>query len=56
MNESLGDWLIRVQIPLHLLTSWGLAVKVLPGIAGLALPLPVSTGLVMNWNRLQGIG
>ena len=52
VNESVGDWLIWLQIPLHVGTSWGLAVKGLWALAGLALPLLASTGLVMYWNRV----
>ncbi|MFN7915687.1 MAG: PepSY-associated TM helix domain-containing protein [Vicinamibacterales bacterium] len=52
VNESVGDWLIWLQIPLHFGTSWGLAVKGLWALAGLALPLLASTGLVMYWNRV----
>lgn len=51
-NESLGDLLIWLQIPLHLGTSWGLAVKLLWALGGLALPLLAMTGVVMNWNRV----
>ena len=52
VNESLGDWLIWLQIPLHFGTSWGLAIKVIWAIAGLVLPLLAITGLVMYWNRV----
>jgi uncharacterized iron-regulated membrane protein len=52
VNESVGDWLIWIQIPLHFGTSWGLAVKVVWALAGLALPLLAVTGVVMYWNRV----
>jgi uncharacterized iron-regulated membrane protein len=52
VNESLGDWLIWLQIPLHFGTSWGLAVKMIWATAGLALPLLAISGLVMYWNRV----
>ena len=52
MNESVGDWLIWLQIPLHFGTSWGLAVKMIWAAAGLVLPLLAISGLVMYWNRV----
>ncbi len=52
VNESLGDWLIWLQIPLHVGTSWGLAVKMIWATAGLVLPLLAISGLVMYWNRV----
>lgn len=52
VNRSVGDWVIWLQVPLHVGTSWGLAVKVLWALAGLVLPLLASTGLVMYWNRV----
>jgi uncharacterized iron-regulated membrane protein len=52
VNESLGDWLIWLQIPLHFGTSWGLTVKIIWALAGLAPPLLATTGLVMYWNRV----
>jgi len=52
VNESLGDWFIWLQIPLHFGTSWGLAIKVIWAMAGLVLPMLAITGLVMYWNRV----
>ena len=51
VNESLGDWLIWLQVPLHFGTSWGLTIKVMWALIGLVLPLLATTGLVMYWNR-----
>ena len=51
VNQSVGDWLIWLQVPLHFGTSWGLAVKVTWAAAGLAIPLLTITGLLMYWNR-----
>jgi uncharacterized iron-regulated membrane protein len=52
VNESLGDWFIWLQVPLHFGTSWGLLVKMIWAIVGLVLPLLAITGLVMYWNRV----
>ncbi len=52
VNESLGDWLIWLQIPLHFGTSWGLVVKSIWAAAGLVLPLLAISGAVMYWNRV----
>ena len=52
VNESLGDWLIWLQVPLHFGTSWGLAVKFIWATAGLVLPLLAISGAVMYWNRV----
>lgn len=52
VNESVGDWVIWLQVPLHFGTSWGMTVKVIWALAGLALPLLAITGLVMYWNRV----
>jgi len=51
VNQSLGDWLIWLQVPLHFGTSWGLAVKVIWALCGLAIPLLTVSGLLMYWNR-----
>lgn len=50
-NRSLGDWIIWLQIPLHFGTHWGLGIKCLWAIIGLALPLLAITGVLMYWNR-----
>ncbi len=52
VNESLGDWFVWLQIPLHFGTSWGLPIQVIWAAAGLVLPLLAITGLVMYWNRV----
>ena len=51
VHETLGDLLIWAQVPLHFGTSWGLGVKILWAVMGLAIPLLAVTGLVMYWNR-----
>ena len=51
VNESLGDWIIWSQIPLHFGTYWGLGVKILWAILGLAIPVLTVTGMLMYWNR-----
>jgi uncharacterized iron-regulated membrane protein len=51
VNQSLGDWLIWSQVPLHFGTYWGLGVKIVWCVAGLAIPLLAITGLLMYWNR-----
>jgi uncharacterized iron-regulated membrane protein len=51
VNQSLGDWIIWSQIPLHFGTYWGLGVKIAWAAAGLAIPLLAVTGLLMYWNR-----
>ena len=52
VNQSLGDWTIWSQIPLHFGTYWGPGVKVIWALAGLCLPLLAITGLLMYWNRV----
>lgn len=52
VNQSLGDWLIWLQGPLHFGIYWGLGVKIVWALAGLALPALAITGLVMYWNRV----
>ncbi len=51
VNQSLGDWLIWSEVPLHFGTYWGVAVKLVWAAAGLAIPLLTITGLLMYWNR-----
>jgi uncharacterized iron-regulated membrane protein len=51
VNKSLGDWIIWLLVPLHFGTHWGLAVKCLWALLGLALPALSVTGLLMYWNR-----
>lgn len=49
--QTIGDWIIWLQAPLHYGTQWGLVVKIVWFIIGLALPLLAVTGLLMYWNR-----
>ena len=51
MNQSLGDWLVWLQTPLHFGTDWGLGIKILWALFGLAIPVLTVTGAVMYWNR-----
>ena len=51
INQSLGDWFIWLQVPLHFGTYWGLGIKILWAALGLAIPLLSVTGAVMYWNR-----
>jgi uncharacterized iron-regulated membrane protein len=52
VNKSAGDWIIWSQVPLHFGTYWGLGVKIVWALAGLAIPLLAVTGLLMYWNRV----
>lgn len=51
VKKSLGDWFIWSQVPLHFGTSWGLGIKIVWAVLGLAAPLLAVTGLMMYWNR-----
>ena len=51
VNQSLGDWFIWLQIPLHFGTFWGLGVKILWAAFSLSIPLLCVTGALMYWNR-----
>jgi uncharacterized iron-regulated membrane protein len=51
VNQSLGDWIVWSQVPLHFGTYWGLGVKIVWAVLGLAIPLLTVTGLLMYWNR-----
>ena len=51
INQTLGDWFIWLQIPLHFGTYWGTSVKILWALAGLTIPLLTVTGALMYWNR-----
>ena len=53
-NQTLGDWMVGLMIPLHFGTSWGPVVKWTWCILGLALPLLTITGFIMYWNRYLG--
>jgi len=50
-NQTLGDWLLWLLVPLHFGTSWGLAGKAAWSALGIALPLMAVTGFLMYWNR-----
>ena len=50
-NQTLGDWLLWLMVPLHFGTSWGLAGKAAWAALGMALPLMAFTGFLMYWNR-----
>jgi uncharacterized iron-regulated membrane protein len=52
VNQSLGDWFIWLQIPLHFGTSWGLGVKIVWAAFSLSIPLLSVTGVLMYWNRV----
>ena len=51
INQTWGDWFIWLQIPLHFGTYWGMGIKILWALAGLAIPLLTVTGALMYWNR-----
>ena len=51
VNQSLGDWFVWAQIPLHFGTFWGLGVKILWALISLSIPLLCVTGALMYWNR-----
>ena len=50
-NQTLGDWLLWLIVPLHCGTSFGMAGKVAWAALGLVLPLLVVTGFLIYWNR-----
>jgi uncharacterized iron-regulated membrane protein len=50
-NQSLGDCILWAMHPLHFGTLWGLPVKILWAVCGIALAVLSVTGLVMYWNR-----
>jgi uncharacterized iron-regulated membrane protein len=51
VNQSLGDWFVWSQIPLHFGTFWGLGVKIVWAVCGLTIPLLCVSGVLMYWNR-----
>lgn len=53
-NQTLGDWLVWLVVPIHFGTSWGPVVKWLWFFLGLVLPLLTITGFLMYWNRYLG--
>lgn len=52
VNQSLGDWLIWLQIPLHFGMFWGLGVKILWSVFSLSIPVLSVSGALMYWNRV----
>lgn len=52
--KTAGDWIIWLMRPLHFGTHWGIGVKILWFLLGLALPLLGVTGFLMYWNRYLG--
>lgn len=52
--QTMGDWFVWLQRPLHYGTWWGTTVKIIWFIIGFALPLLGITGLLMYWNRYLG--
>ena len=52
VNQSFGDWLIWLQVPLHFGTFWGPGIKIIWFLCGLSLPLLAVTGLLLYWNRI----
>lgn len=51
VSQTVGDWILWVQSPLHFGTHWGLPVKIVWAFFGLMLPVLATTGLLMYWNR-----
>ena len=51
VNQTLGDWLLWLFVPLHFGTSWGLPGKTLWCALGLVLPVLAVSGVLMYWNR-----
>jgi uncharacterized iron-regulated membrane protein len=50
-NRTPGDWILWAMHPLHFGTLWGIFVKILWALCGLALAILAITGLLMYWNR-----
>ena len=51
VNQSIGDWFIWSQVPMHFGVYWGLGVKIVWAVLGLVIPTLAVTGLLMYWNR-----
>jgi uncharacterized iron-regulated membrane protein len=51
VNQSLGDWFIWSQVPMHFGVYWGVGIKIVWAVLGLAVPTLAVTGLLMYWNR-----
>ncbi len=52
VSQSVGDWFLWAQVPLHFGSYWGLGVKLLWAASGLVVPLLTITGLLKYWNRV----
>jgi uncharacterized iron-regulated membrane protein len=50
-NHTVGDWILWAMHPLHFGTLWGMTVKIIWALAGVALAALSVTGLLMYWNR-----
>ena len=50
-SYSLGDRIVNLLGPIHFGTDWGIFVKIIWAVAGLALPVLFLTGALMYWNR-----
>jgi len=50
-NRTAGDWFLWAMHPLHFGTLWGMSIKILWALCGLALAVLAITGLLMYWNR-----
>jgi uncharacterized iron-regulated membrane protein len=50
-NRTAGDWILWAMHPLHFGTLWGMSVKILWAVCGVALAALALTGLLMYWNR-----
>jgi uncharacterized iron-regulated membrane protein len=53
-KQSLGDWLVWLVYPLHFGTLWGMPIKILWCLLGVALAVLSVTGVLMYWNRYLG--
>ena len=51
VSQTIGDWIIWLQSPLHMGTAWGMGFKIVWAVAGLSIPLLAVSGLLMYWNR-----
>lgn len=50
-SYSFGDRIVNLLGPIHFGTDWGLFVKIVWSVVGLALPILFLTGALMYWNR-----
>jgi uncharacterized iron-regulated membrane protein len=51
VNKTVGDSFVFLMGPLHFGVYWGMGVKILWAVIGLAYPLLAITGCLMYWNR-----